>query len=102
MHVSLESVALWLRNMGSLSAEEAYEESEPLPERSLPLPSEVAGFSITIERDDGDVAPETDQPTGSTMTVIRHAAEMEATRIKEGKAPMRLNAHKPEWLPRST
>ena len=88
--------------MGSLTAEEAYEEGEPLPERAFPLPREVAGYSITIERDNGDVyAPETEQPTGSTMTVIRHAAEMEATKIKEGRAPMRLNAHKPEWLPRS-
>ncbi|VDB91785.1 unnamed protein product [Peniophora sp. CBMAI 1063] len=101
VHVSLESVALWLRAMGSLTPEEAYDEGEPLPERTFPLAEEVAGYSITVERDDGDVdSPDTEQPTGSTMTVIRHAAEMEATRIKEGKAPMRLNAHKPEWLPR--
>ena len=87
--------------MGSLTPEEAYDEGEPLPERTFPLPREVAGYSITVERDDGDVdSPNNEQPTGSTMTVIRHAAEMEATRIKEGKAPMRLNAHKPEWLPR--
>lgn len=34
------------------------------------------------------------------MTVIRHAAEMSRTKVRAGKAPMRLDANEPVWLPR--
>lgn len=34
------------------------------------------------------------------MTVIRHAAQMSKTKVSAGKAPMRLDANEPVWLPR--
>lgn len=34
------------------------------------------------------------------MTVIRHAAQMSRTKVRAGKAPMRLDANEPVWLPR--
>ncbi|KAI0031172.1 CoA-transferase family III [Vararia minispora EC-137] len=99
VHVSLESVGLWLRHLGLLMAEEAHNESMPLPPRVYPLHPEVAALSVVIERDDGDNggAAEVD---GSTMTVVRHAAELEQTPVRYGSAPMRLDAHKSRWLPR--
>ena len=57
-------------------------------------------MSMTIERDPGDFGREAGE--GQTMmSVIRHAATLTGLGIREGKAPMRLDAHRPEWLPRS-
>ena len=66
----------------------------------MPLDPEVAAVSTTIERDPGDVRWDGQEQDGRTMTVIRHAASFKRLGIREGKAPMRLDAHKPEWLPR--
>lgn len=41
-----------------------------------------------------------EEPRARKMTVIRHAAEMSRTKVRAGKAPMRLDANEPVWLPR--
>ena len=33
-----------------------------------------------------------------TMRAVKHAAVLSATPVHEGEAPMRLDAHRPEWL----
>ncbi len=70
----------------------------------MPLDPEVAAVSTTIERDPGDSGcsrlDSEVEVEGQRMSVIRHAASFKRLGIREGKAPMRLDAHKPEWLPR--
>lgn len=98
MHISLNATLQWIRGFGNLHPVTAFGEGSPLPPRSAPLDPEVAAVSTTIERDPGDVG--WDGQEGGTMSVIRHAASFKRLGIREGKAPMRLDAHKPEWLPR--
>jgi len=64
----------------------------------MPLDPEIAAVSTTIERDPGDFGR--DEGEGQTMSVIRHSATLTGLGIQEGKAPMRLDAHRAEWLPR--
>jgi hypothetical protein len=88
--------------LGNLHPLTAFGEGRPLPPRCVPLDPEVAEVSTTIEieRGPGDVGRDGDGQEGRTMSVIRHAAKFKRLGIREGKAPMRLDAHKPEWLPR--
>jgi hypothetical protein len=105
VHVSLSATLQWIRRFGNLQPLVAFGEGRPLPRRCVPLDPEVAAVSTTIERDPaGDVEWDGPGPgpgqEGGTMSVIRHAASFKRLGIREGKAPMRLDAHKPEWLPR--
>ena len=100
MHVSLSATLRWIRRIGNLRPVTAFGEGRPLPPRCMPLDPEVAAVSTTIERDPGDVRWDGQEQDGRTMSVIRHAASFKRLGIREGKAPMRLDAHKPEWLPR--
>lgn len=81
----------------------AFGEGLPLPPRGVPLDPEVAAVSTTIERDPGDFGDGVGAGgvEGCRMTVVRHAAAFTSLGIREGKAPMRLDAHRPEWLPRA-
>jgi len=102
VRVSLSATLLWIRRLGDVHPLTAFGEGPPLPPRSVPLDPEVAAVSTMIERDWGDVGRGGGGTEGETMTVIRHAASFTGgLRIREGKAPMRLDAHRPEWLPRS-
>lgn len=101
VRVSLSATLLWIRRFGFVHPLTAFGEGPPLPPRTMPLDPEVAAVSTTIERDPGDFgreAGEVGQQT--TMTVVRHAATLTGLEIREGKAPMRLDAHRAEWLPR--
>jgi hypothetical protein len=98
VHVSLSATLLWIRRFGSLHPLAAFGEGPPLPPRCVPPDPEVAAVSMTVERDPGEFDFGGEQP--ETMSVIRHAARFTRLGIREGKAPMRLDAHKPEWLPR--
>ncbi len=97
VRVSLSATLLWIRRFGNLHPLAAFGEGRALPPRSVPLDPEVAAVSTTIERDPGDLGRE---GGGETMTAIRHAAVFSQLKIREGKAPMRLDAHRAEWLPR--
>jgi len=95
----LSATLLWVRRFGFVHPLTAFGEGPPLPPRTMPLDPEVAAVSTTIERDPGDFAREAGE--GQTrMSVVRHAATLTGLEIREGKAPMRLDAHRPEWLPR--
>ena len=97
VRVSLSATLLWIRRFGNLHPLAAFGEGPALPPRTVPLNPEVAAVSMTIERDPGDFGRE---GGGQTMTTIRHAAAFSQLKIRDGKAPMRLDAHKAEWLPR--
>ena len=98
MRVSLSATLLWIRHFGNLHPVTAFGEGPPLPPRVMPLDPEIAAVSTTIERDPGDFGR--DEGEGQTMSVIRHSATLTGLGIREGKAPMRLDAHRAEWLPR--
>ncbi|KAI0279613.1 CoA-transferase family III domain-containing protein [Russula aff. rugulosa BPL654] len=100
VHVSLSATLQWIRRFGNSHPITAFGEGRPLPPRCVPLDPEVEAVSTTIERDPGDIGWDGQEQEGRTMSVIRHAASFKRLGIREGKAPMRLNAHKPEWLPR--
>jgi hypothetical protein len=100
VHVSLSATLLWIRRLGNLHPLTAFDEGSPLPPRGVPLNPEVAGVSATIEQDAGDFGGR-DRGESQRMTVIRHAATFTRLGIREGKAPMRLDGHRAEWLPRS-
>jgi hypothetical protein len=99
VRVSLSATLLWIRRFGSIHSRVAFGEGPKLPLRKVPLDPEVEALSTTVERDPGDFEREGGaQP--ERMTVIRHAATFSRLKIREGKAPMRLDAHRAEWLPR--
>jgi hypothetical protein len=102
VHVSLSATLLWIRRLGSLHPLSAFGEGRPLPPRGdVPLDPEIEGVSVTVEQDPGDFGGgEGVGGKGRTMSVIRHAARFASLGIREGKAPMRLDAHRAEWLPR--
>ncbi|KAI9507242.1 CoA-transferase family III [Russula earlei] len=106
VRVTLGATLLWIRRFGNLHPVTAFGEGPPLPPRGVPLDPEIEAVSTTIERDPGDFGGRSggegggeEVPGGQTMSVIRHAARFSGLQIREGKAPMRLDAHKPEWLP---
>lgn len=101
VRVSLSATLLWIRRFGNLHPLTAFDEGPPLPPRVVPPDPEVAAVSTTIERDRGDFGRGEGGVEGQRMSVIRHAATLTGLGIREGKAPMRLDAHRPEWLPRS-
>ena len=100
MRVSLSATLLWIRRFGNLHPLAAFGEAPVLPPRSVPLDPEVAAVSTTVRRDPGDFGGE--ERGGQTMTAVRHAAAFSQLKIREGKAPMRLDAHRAEWLPRAS
>ena len=102
MHVSLSATQLWIRRFGNLHPLTAFGEGRPLPPHCVPLDPEVASVSTRIERDPGDFGGfgGGQDSEGQRMSAIRHAASFTRLGIREGKAPMRLDAHRAEWLPR--
>jgi hypothetical protein len=104
VHVSLSATLLWIRRFGNLHPLAALCEGRPLPPRCDP---EVVAVSMTIERDPGEFGSgghdggQQQEGGGQTsMSAIRHAASFTRLGIREGMVPMRLDAHRPEWLPR--
>jgi len=98
VRVTLSATLLWIRRFGFLTPDTAFGEGPPLPPRGVPLDPEVAAASTTVECDPGDFGG--GEGEGQKMSFIRHAAHFSGLRIKEGKAPLRLDAHRAEWLPR--
>lgn len=99
MRVSLSATLLWIRRFGNMHPLVAFGEGPKLPLRTDP---EVVALSTTVERDPGDFGASASEGLGGPqrMSVIRHAASFSRLKIREGKAPMRLDAHRAEWLPR--
>ncbi|KAI9064626.1 CoA-transferase family III [Trametes sanguinea] len=95
VRVSLAAVGRWIRSLGQLDPVVAFNDGPPLPPRSMEDP-EVSRFAVKVKQVKGDKASSEQR----TMTAVGHAAKLSATPVREGEAPMRLDAHAAEWLPR--
>ncbi|KDQ62162.1 hypothetical protein JAAARDRAFT_121978 [Jaapia argillacea MUCL 33604] len=97
VRVSLAAVGQWIRSLGLLDPEIAFGQGNPFPPRTIPPDAEISTHSIEIDQiprtDDDGVA----QNSRSKMTVIRHAGILSKTPVREGEAPVVLNAHSPTW-----
>lgn len=92
VRVSLAAVGRWIRSLGQLDPAVAFRDGPPLPPRDMHDPRYTTKVLQTQGVDGaGD---------RKVMTAVAHAAKLSATPVKEGEAPMRLDAHLPEWLPR--
>nr|GAT42737.1 predicted protein [Mycena chlorophos] len=88
VRVSLAAVGQWIRSLGRLSPHEAFGDAvKPFPARGVPLAAEIENVSSVWQSKEG-----------RQMTALRHAAILEKTPVREGHAPMRLDADRPEWL----
>ncbi|KDQ11111.1 hypothetical protein BOTBODRAFT_57645 [Botryobasidium botryosum FD-172 SS1] len=95
VRVSLAGVGQWLRSLGRFDPEVAFGDCQPMPRRTFPPVQEIQDLSSTAPH--GGRKKESVAPV--KFTAIRHAAILSETPVREGKAPLVLNAHKPEWLP---
>ncbi|KAH9924639.1 CoA-transferase family III domain-containing protein [Epithele typhae] len=83
VRVSLAAVAQWI----------AFGEGRPLPPRSMD-DEELSRIVVEIPVISAQGEPQ------KAMKAIRHSAVLSATPVQEGEAPMRLDSHPPQWLPR--
>jgi len=99
---------LWIRRLGTLDPHTAFGEGRPMPPRVSPPDPEIAALHTTVE------VCQPDDPGSSesihsfadaqrpasyrTLTALRHSAVMGKTAVKQGRAPIRLDAHSPVWL----
>ena len=105
VRVSLGATARWVRNLGTLDPSTAFgPAAPPLPPRVFPPTPEIAALLVdheSVVRAPGrgnDGEKETEESTQArVLSAVRHAATMSRTRIKIGRAPMRLDADKPVW-----
>ena len=95
MRVSLAAVGQWIRSLGRLDPIIAFKDGPPLPPRSGDDP-EVVSFSATAL--EAETAVQKDGVERRRMRVVKHSAILSVTPAREEDAPMRLNAHSPEWL----
>lgn len=93
--MSLAAVGQWIRSLGQLDPTTAFRDGPPLPPRDIDDP-EVSRYTTKVLQAKGA----NESGDRKTMTAVAHAAKLSATPAKEGEAPMRLDAHLPEWLPR--
>lgn len=97
MRVSLAAVAQWMRSLGLLDAQTAFGKGPEYPLRTAPQAPELQSLSIDLlASTDG----QSDNAKRSRITAIKHAARLSETPVKEGEAPLELDTHKPNWLPR--
>ncbi|KAI4525555.1 CoA-transferase family III [Schizophyllum commune Loenen D] len=87
VRVSLAGVGQWIRGLGRLSPEDAFLRATPLPSPSSPQSPEIQELT-------GVWSDPTGQPV---LKAIRHSAIMEKTTVKQGRAPIKLNADLPRW-----
>ncbi|KZS86948.1 CoA-transferase family III [Sistotremastrum niveocremeum HHB9708] len=85
VRVSLAAVGQWIRSLGRTDLETAFGQAKAYPSRNDP---EIIALSHETEKD-GDK---------ETLTVLRHAYILSETPVREGIAPLSLNAHEAEWL----
>ncbi|GJE97680.1 CoA-transferase family III [Phanerochaete sordida] len=96
VRVSLAAVGQWIRSLGQLAPGVGFA-GEPLPPCTLPQAPEVRPLLVELKRAAGDGPGGAE---GGVMCAIKHSAVLDATPVREGDAPMRLDAHLPRWLPR--
>ena len=94
VRVSLAAVGQWIRSLRRLDPVTAFRDGLLLPPRSMEDP-EVARYTSQVS--------EVKTPQGAerrSMRAVKHSAVLSATPAREEEAPMRLDAHLPEWLAR--
>ncbi|KAK7689860.1 hypothetical protein QCA50_006499 [Cerrena zonata] len=98
VRVSLASVGQWVRSLGQLEPATAFGAGSPLPPVTLPPHPEISRILAQYEQ--------TGERMGAmgeakkVISAVRHAAVLERTPVREGGAPVVLNADNPTWLPR--
>ena len=98
MRVSLAGVAQWIRSLGRVDPRLAFSRpSLALPAGSIPWPEELAKYSTKLRqaRSDHDRSDQSMRNADADlccMTAIGHAAKLSVTAVREGEAPLRLNA----------
>jgi hypothetical protein len=95
-------VGQWIRSLGLIAPHDAFSKGRPLPARVTPPHPEIAALLVTLRqsRVEGDDDDGGDEKPRRIMRALKHAARLEKTPVREGEAPMRLNMHRAEWLPR--
>ncbi|KAH8114587.1 CoA-transferase family III [Phellopilus nigrolimitatus] len=99
VRVSLAGVAQWIRSLGQLGSESAFNESLALPPCTVPQAEEIAALAVKLKQ----ALPVTatfEEQKHVEMTAIGHAAKLSLTPVREGEAPLVLDAHEARWLPR--
>ncbi|KAI1786842.1 CoA-transferase family III [Ganoderma leucocontextum] len=97
VRVSLAAVGQWIRSLGRLDPVTAFKDVLPLPPRSMEDP-EVA--QCTTQVLEAKTPLHKEGVERRRMRAVKHSAILSATPAREEDAPMRLNAHSPEWLTR--
>ncbi|KAI8986178.1 CoA-transferase family III [Trametes punicea] len=93
VRVSLAAVGRWIRSLGQLDPVLAFRDGPPLPPRSME-DTEVSRYAVKVQQAKGSTV----RSEQKSMMALAHAAKLSVTPVKEGEAPMRLDAHAPEWL----
>ncbi|KAI0345624.1 CoA-transferase family III, partial [Trametopsis cervina] len=107
VRVSLAAVGNWIRSLGRLTPQLAFGSGAPhLPPRVAPQDEEVAALAVSVYESPSDDEDDEAVPGRRRrrrrmrrMSVLRHAALLGSTPVREGEAPMRLDANAPRWLP---
>ncbi|KAI0351418.1 CoA-transferase family III [Trametes cingulata] len=96
VRVSLAAVGRWIRSLGQLDPNHAFRDGKPLPPPRAMNTPEVLRYSTKVTQAKGSKG---DHAERKAMTALTHAAKLSVTPVKEGDAPMRLDADLPAWLP---
>lgn len=100
MRVSLAAVAQWMRSLGLLDAQTAFGKGPEYPQRTVPQAPELQSLSMDLMGVHSGTDGQSDDAKRSRITAIKHAARLSVTPVKESEAPLELDTHKPNWLPR--
>ncbi len=101
VRVSLAAVGNWIRSLGRLEARIGFGQGKPLPPRSIPQDGEVAAVAVQLNQSIGDEGAQiVSTNERKRISAIGHSAKLSKTPVKEGEAPIRLNANLPRWLDR--
>ena len=95
VRVSLAAVGQWIRSLGSIDPAIAFGQAKPLPPRSMDDP-EVSQFVARIN--EAKSIHHQEGTPRKVMRAVKHVAVLSGTPVREGEAPMKLDAHHPEWL----
>ncbi|KAL1704608.1 CoA-transferase family III domain-containing protein [Schizophyllum commune] len=87
VRVSLAGVGQWIRSLGRLSPEDAFLRAPPLHPPTLPQAPEIQELTGVWHDPKGE----------PVLQAIKHSAIMEKTPVKQGRAPIKLNADLPRW-----
>lgn len=101
VRVSLAAVGNWIRSLGRLEARIGFGQGKPLPPRSIPQDEEIAAVAVQLNQSLGDEGAQVVSTNErKRISAVGHSAKLSKTPVREGEAPIRLNANLPQWLDR--